>query len=111
MARQRAPGGAAPQNTQINSAEIHRHDRRRRDVLAQCATCHVTATARIDSRGFTSRSIRAVDSITRASGQWSASPGEKSAAALREARRLPVTWYHADCGGQLRSYDIQAASP
>ena len=104
-----APPGirpASPHATQNHPAEVHRQDNRRRDVLVQCEKCGTTATARIDRNGFTSRSIRAVDSVTLANRQWSARPGEKAAATLREVRRQPVTWYHEDCGGLLRSYDI-----
>ena len=104
-----SPPGIRPasrQTIQNHPAEAHRQDNRRRDVLVQCDKCSTTATARIDRHGFTSRSIRAVDSITLATRQWSARPGEKTAAALRDARRQPVTWYHDYCGGQLRSYDI-----
>jgi len=104
-----SPPGIRParsQTIQNHPAEAHRQDPSRRDVLVQCEKCGTKGTARIDRHGFTSRSIRAADSITLANRRWSARPGEKAAAALREVRRQPVTWHHDDCGGQLRSYDI-----
>jgi len=82
----------------------------RRDVLVQCDTCGTTGTARITGQRFTSRTVRASDSMTLAYRRWQAatgSPDEKRALyALRDTRRRPVTWHHENCGGQLRSYDI-----